>query len=157
MHLSAQEEYGLRCLVQVARRGNAGPVGIAEVADAEGLSADYVAKLLRVLRQGGLLTSTRGAAGGYALARAAHDITVWHAIEILGGPLFSESLCESHAGQKADCVHTGDCSMRSMWSWLGDAVRGALSGISLADLQTSEGAMSQRLELVTLRPARVHQ
>ena len=130
-------------------------MGIAEVADAEGLSADYVAKLLRILRQGGLLTSTRGAAGGYALARAAHEITVWHAIEILGGPLFSESLCEAHAGQKTDCVHTGECSMRSMWSWLGDAVRAALSGISLSDLAISESDMSQRLELVTLRP-RVH-
>ena len=153
MHLSAQEEYGLRCLVQVARRGHAGPVGIAEVADAEGLGVDYVAKLLRVLRQGGLLTSTRGAAGGYALARAAHEISVWNAIEILGGPLFSEGLCQSHAGLKTDCVHTGDCSMRSMWTWLGSAVRGALAGITLADLLTTESAMSQRLELVPIRRA----
>jgi Rrf2 family protein len=150
VHLSAQEEYGLRCLVQVARRGNAGPVGIAEVADAEGLSADYTAKLLRVLRQGELLTSTRGAAGGYALARPAAEISVWQALEILGGPLFSESLCDAHAGLRHDCVHTGGCSMRSMWTWLGGAVRDALSAISLADLLTGEHAMDQRLQLVTL-------
>ncbi len=145
MHLSAQEEYGLRCLVQVARRSNAGPVGISEVADAEGLSPDYTAKLLRVLRQGELLNSTRGAAGGYMLARPAGDISVWQALEILGGPLFSESLCDTHAGLKHDCVHTGDCSMRSMWNWLGGTVRDALSGISLADLICSERAMSERL------------
>ncbi len=155
MHLSAQEEYGLRCLVQVARRCGEGPVGIAEVADAEGLSPDYTAKLLRVLRQGELLTSTRGAAGGYVLARPATAISVWQALEILGGPLFSESLCNSHAGLKADCVHMGDCSMRSMWTWLGDAVRAALSAISLSDLLTSEGVMSQRLQLVPLPTARV--
>ncbi|HSI06229.1 MAG TPA: Rrf2 family transcriptional regulator, partial [Myxococcota bacterium] len=141
MHLSAQEEYGLRCLVQVARRGHSGPVGIAEVADAEGLSSDYTAKLLRVLRQGELLNSTRGAAGGYVLARPAAEISVWQAIEILGGPLFSESLCDSHAGLKTDCVHTGGCSMRSMWTWLGGAVKDALSGISLADLLNTETAM----------------
>ena len=145
MHLSAQEEYGLRCLVQVARLGHAGPVGIAEVADAEGLSPDYTAKLLRVLRQGELLTSTRGAAGGYMLARPAADISVWQALEILGGPLFSETLCDAHAGLKNDCVHTGDCSMRSMWTWLGGTVRDALSGISLADLICSERAMGERL------------
>ena len=145
MHLSAQEEYGLRCLVQVARRGNAGPVGISEVADAEGLSPDYTAKLLRVLRQGELLTSTRGAAGGYALTRPATEISVWQALEILGGPLFSESLCDAHAGLKHDCVHTGDCSMRSMWTWLGGTVRNALAGISLADLICSERVMHDRL------------
>jgi Rrf2 family iron-sulfur cluster assembly transcriptional regulator len=151
MHLSAQEEYGLRCLVQVARRGNAGPVGISEIADAEGLSPDYTAKLLRVLRQGELLTSTRGAAGGYVLTRPAAEISVWNALEVLGGPLFSESLCDSHAGLKHDCVHTGDCSMRSMWTWLGGAMRGALSAISVADLLGNERVMTQRLELVSLR------
>lgn len=151
MHLSAQEEYGLRCLVQVAKRCDNGPVGIAEVADAEGLGADYTAKLLRVLRQGGLLTSTRGAAGGYALAKPPGDTTVWQALEVLGGPLFSETLCESHAGNKADCVHVGGCSMRSMWQWLGGAVRGALSGITLADLMASESAIHQRLVQVAFK------
>lgn len=145
MHLSAQEEYGLRCLVQVAKRCNTGPVGISEIADAEGISPDYTAKLLRVLRQGGLLTSTRGAAGGYGLARPAHETTVWQAIEVLGGPLFSESLCDAHAGLKEDCVHSGGCSMRTMWQWLGGAVKDAMNGISLADLLGPEQAMSARL------------
>ena len=145
MHLSAQEEYGLRCLVQVAKRCGAGPVGIAEIADAEGLSSDYTAKLLRVLRQGGLLNSTRGAAGGYVLAKPAHEMTVWQALEVLGGPLFSETLCDSHAGLKADCVHSGGCSMRTMWSWLGGAVKDALNGISLVDLTGSEQTLRTRL------------
>jgi Rrf2 family iron-sulfur cluster assembly transcriptional regulator len=151
MHLSAQEEYGLRCLVQVAKRCDQGPVGIAEVADAEGLGADYTAKLLRVLRQGSLLTSTRGAAGGYVLAKPAAETTVWQALEVLGGPLFSESLCEAHAGNKSDCVHNGGCSMRSMWTWLGKAVRDALSGITIADLMTSEQAMHERLVQVSFK------
>ncbi len=152
MHLSAQEEYGLRCLVQVAKRSGQGPVGIAEVAEAEGLGADYTAKLLRVLRQGGLLTSTRGAAGGYVLARAANETTVWQAIEVLGGPLFSEKLCDTHAGLKSDCVHVGGCSMRSMWTWLGSAVKDALSAITVADLLVTETAMHDRLVQVTFAP-----
>ena len=129
----------------MAKRCGAGPVGIAEIADAEGLSSDYTAKLLRVLRQGGLLNSTRGAAGGYVLAKPAHEMTVWQALEVLGGPLFSETLCDSHAGLKADCVHSGGCSMRTMWSWLGGAVKDALNGISLVDLTGSEQTLRTRL------------
>jgi Rrf2 family transcriptional regulator, iron-sulfur cluster assembly transcription factor len=155
MHLSAQEEYGLRCLVQVAKRCERGPVGIAEIADAEGLGADYAAKLLRILRQGGLLASTRGAAGGYVLARPASDTTVWQAIEVLGGPLFSEKLCDTHVGLKADCVHVGSCSMRSMWTWLGSAVKDALSAITVADLMHSENVMHERLVQVTFEGLRV--
>ena len=72
MKLTAQEEYGLRCLIQVARRSRDTPEGlvsIREVAEAEGLSADYTAKLMRVLRQGGMLQSIRGATGGFGCRR----------------------------------------------------------------------------------------
>jgi Rrf2 family protein len=146
MHLSAQEEYGLRCLLQVARKVEGSePIGIAEIAAAEGLSPEYAAKLLRSLRQGGLVVSTRGASGGYRLARPASEISVWQAIEVLGGPLFSEQFCDSHPGQLKDCVHTSGCSVRSLWSWLGGAVRGALEKISLADLTSPEKTMSEQL------------
>ncbi|MBW1880776.1 MAG: Rrf2 family transcriptional regulator [Deltaproteobacteria bacterium] len=55
MRLSAQEEYGLRCLLQVTRSADPKPIQITEIARREGLSPEYTAKLLRVLRQGGLL------------------------------------------------------------------------------------------------------
>ena len=75
MHLLAQEEYGLRCLVQLARHRDSTPLTIPEIAAAEGLSPEYTAKLMRALRQGGLVMSTRGAAGGYRLARRAEEVT----------------------------------------------------------------------------------
>ena len=73
MQLLATEEYGLRCLVQVARHTAPQPITIPEIAAAEGLSPEYAAKLLRALRQAELVVSTRGAGGGYRLSRPARE------------------------------------------------------------------------------------
>ncbi len=134
MHLLAQEEYGLRCLVQVARHRAAEPLTIAEIAAREGLSPEYAAKLMRALRTGGLVASTRGASGGYRLARPAAAITAWDVLEVLGGSFFPEGFCDSHPGQKRDCVHTVGCSIRSLWGRVEGTVRTLLEGVSIADL-----------------------
>ena len=64
MKLSSQEEYGLRCLLRVGREGTAGSVTIPELSRSEGISEPNVAKMMRVLREGGFVNSTRGQAGG---------------------------------------------------------------------------------------------
>jgi Rrf2 family protein len=142
MQLSSQEEYGLRCLLQVARHEAKGkePLRIPEIAQSEGLSPEYTAKLMRSLRQGGLVVSTRGATGGYRLAKPAASVSVWEALNVLGGTLFSEGFCEAHPGQLRDCVHSTDCSVRSLWSWIGTALKTALSAVTLADLDGGEDA-----------------
>src|SRR5262245_10561252 len=98
MQLLAQEEYGLRCLIQVARHSGEDPITIPEIAGSEGLSPEYAAKLLRALRVAELVTSTRGAGGGYRLARPAREITAWQVVQALGGSLFSKDFCDSHGG-----------------------------------------------------------
>ncbi len=145
MHLSAQEEYGLRCLLQLARHEGAEPMRIQEIAQAEGLSAEYVAKLMRILRKGGLVASTRGAGGGYRLERDANEITLWDVIEVLGGPLFPETFCDTHPGALRDCVHTPQCSIRVVWRSLNGLLRVAMSGITLEDLRRGEQATAARL------------
>jgi len=134
MRLSSQEEYGLRCLLRLARKEAREPVSIQEIADAEGMTPEYVAKLMRVLREGGLVQSTRGAGGGYRLVRPPADVTIWQALEVLGGDFFSDSFCDSHPGQRRDCIHTTDCSIRALWKGINTMLRSALSGITLADL-----------------------
>jgi len=141
MQLSAQEEYGLRCLLQVARHEGAEPLRIPEIAAREGLSPEYTAKLMRALRQGGLVVSTRGATGGYRLARPAAEMSVWETLQVLGGPLFSDEFCSSHPGNLRDCVHSTDCSVRALWRWVGSAVGEVLKGISLADMARPEQRM----------------
>jgi Rrf2 family protein len=149
MQLLAQEEYGLRCLLQVARFAGdeaQGPLTIPQIAEAEGLSAEYTAKLMRALRQGGLVASTRGAGGGYRLARPASEITAWQVVQTLGGSFFPDSFCETHPGQRRDCIHTSDCSVRSLWKSVEGAVRGVLEKISVADLDRSEREVVLQLE-----------
>lgn len=141
MRISAQEEYGLRCLLQIARA----PLGFAtihEIASRESLTAAYVAKLMRILRRGGLVASIRGQKGGYRLARLAEEIDVATVVQVLGGPLYSEDFCGRHAGDDATCVHNGDCSVRSLWSGLERLIQGALAQTKLRDLVCSEKSMS---------------
>jgi Rrf2 family protein len=147
VQLLAQEEYGLRCLLELARHPGPEPLTIHEIARAEGLSSDYAAKLMRELRRGGLVESTRGAAGGYRLARGSAEISVWDAIQVLGGGLFPDAFCACHPGQRRDCVHQRDCSIRAVWRLVDATVRRLLSGINLADLQRSE----TELDLSALR------
>jgi len=147
MQLLAQEEYGLRCLIQVARHPGPDPLTIPEIADAEGLSPEYTAKLLRALRQAELVVSTRGAGGGYRLARPAREINAWQVVQALGGSLFPKEFCESHPGLRHDCVHTSGCSIRGLWTAVEGAVRGVLEGVTLADLaRTDTGTLITRIE-----------
>jgi Rrf2 family protein len=140
MQLLAQEEYGLRCLIQVARHPGEHPITIPEIAESEGLSPEYAAKLLRALRQAELVTSTRGAGGGYRLSRPAREITAWQVVQALGGSLFPREFCESHPGQRHDCVHSLGCSIRGLWTAVEGAVRGVLERVTVADLARSEPA-----------------
>lgn len=140
MHITAQEEYGLRCLLRVAKHKSGDPMRTQEVAAAEGLSLEYAAKLMRILKHGGFVASTRGSAGGYLLARPAADISVWQVLEALGGPLYEDKFCDAHTGSQRDCTHTFDCSIRALWRNVNDILKTALSAITLADLSRDEGA-----------------
>lgn len=146
MKLSAQEEYGLRCLLQVAQQPGPDPVQIPDIAAAEGLSPEYVAKLMRVLRQGGLVVSIRGASGGYRLARPAVQISLQQAIEVLDGPLFKDGFCDAHTGQASSCVHSPTaCSIRTLWRWVGGALDKVLRQITIADLINGPRSVGARL------------
>jgi Rrf2 family protein len=145
VQLLASEEYGLRCLLQVAEAPGE-TVSVGRVAAAEGLSADYAAKLLRQLRLAGLLESVRGAEGGYRLSRPVDEITVWSALSALGGEFFGADFCSCHPGQKRRCVRSRDCSLRPLWNRLQATLRTALEAVTLGDLQRDEQAMSAWLD-----------
>jgi Rrf2 family protein len=148
MKITAQEEYGLRCLLHLARTRDPLGQNIREIAEAENLSIPYVAKLLAVLRRAGLITSVRGRKGGYLLARPAGDIRLGEVMQALGGPLFEEpAYCERHASPEASgvCVHQGGCSLRALWQTLEGWVRRIFDQVTLADLLQSEGQAVARL------------
>jgi Rrf2 family protein len=142
MKLSSQEEYGLRCLLRVGREGTACSLSISELARAEGISEPNVAKMMRVLREGGFVRSTRGQSGGYALSRPAEQINVGEVLATLGGRLYEPSFCDSHSGIERLCTHMPDCSIRSVWRMLQNAVDSVLGKITLKDLLVSEREMN---------------
>jgi Rrf2 family protein len=145
MKLSSQEEYGLRCLLHLARIPPGQSMTIPEISLAEGLSIPNVAKLMRLLRMSGLITSARGQSGGYMLSKPATEIKVEEAINILGGRFFSAKFCERHAGKQENCAHMVDCSLRVLWNTIQDALTDVLGRTTLADLLCSEEEMGALL------------
>jgi Rrf2 family transcriptional regulator, iron-sulfur cluster assembly transcription factor len=142
MKLSSQEEYGLRCLLRLAREGETGSLTIPEISQAEGISSFYAAKLMRILRRGGFVKSARGQTGGYALARPAGEIVVGEALAALGGRLFESEFCDEHAGIEKLCTNTVDCSIRSLWRTVQLVLDRVLSGTTLKDLMSTERDMT---------------
>jgi len=149
MKITAQEEYGLRCLLKVARAVDGNSLTLPEIAAAEGLSVPYAAKLLSVLRQAGFLDSVRGRSGGYRLALPPEQIGLGSLLLTLGEPLFDEpSYCEKHAGTAEgvnSCVHHGGCSLRALWHTLEQWMRHSLDQITLADLMQTELSLGELL------------
>ena len=141
MRFTAQEEYGLRCMLSLARREAQGPVTIPEIAKAEKLTPAYVGKLMRVLRKGGMVEGLHGPAGGYKLPRPASAMSVGEVLEVLGGRLFEPKYCERYGGDQPFCVHTTQCSVRSLWSSLDLVVGEILRRTRLSDLVRSEHSM----------------
>jgi Rrf2 family protein len=142
MKLSANEEYGLRCLVRLGYAGPNGSLTIPEMSQAEGVSPAYAAKILRVLRKGGFVKAARGKEGGYALARPAEEIVIGEVMDMLGGRLFESGFCDSHSGQAAVCTRSVDCSVRSLWRAVQVAVDHVLHKATLRDLLQKEEEMN---------------
>src|ERR1700722_8639835 len=120
MKITAQEEYGLRCLLRLARAdADQPPLTIPEIAAAEKLSPPNVAKLLSVLRQAGLIDSVRGRTGGYRLARPPAEIRLGAVLLALGEPLYEATFCERHTGpEPGACVNHDGCTLRALWGTL---------------------------------------
>lgn len=135
MKFSTQEEYGLRCLIRIGHyysldRG----ITIPEISRVEGLAEHNVAKILRALRLGGFLESERGHTGGYTLAKNPSDIIIGEVLSTLGGRLFDDSFCEAHSGLEKMCSNSVDCSVRSVWQLVQNAVDNVVNKLTLQDL-----------------------
>ncbi len=142
MKLTSQEEYGLRCLLRVGREDAGESLTIPELARAEGISEPNVAKMMRILRRGGFVKSTRGQAGGYTLSRPTDQIVIGHVLAVLGGRLYEPAFCDGHSGLERLCMHMTDCSIRSVWRMVQQAVDQVLGKITLKDLLRSEPEMN---------------
>lgn len=137
MKVTALEEYGLRCMVLMAKRGRENMLTIPEIGKEEGLSVPYTGKLLMLLKRAGLVTAERGRRGGYFLSRPAGEISLKEIFEALGDPVFSAAHCTRYGtGENGEnnCLHTDACSVRAVWDSFHKLISEYLEKLTLADL-----------------------
>lgn len=147
MKITAQEEYGLRCLVQVAKQSGDGKlVSLENVASAEHITTDYAAKILMVLRQANLIESVRGKSGGYRLAKSPTEINLEEVIKSLSGELFESASCEQFSGKDEECIHVSCCSIRSVWLSMSHIVFNVLRQITLQNLLDDEDVLTKYIK-----------
>ena len=142
MKISAQEEYGLRCLVQLANLQPGESLTLPQIAEREGISTANAGKLMWLLNKAGFVNSTRGTKGGYFLSRPASEIHLNEIIKVLDEEVLA-SHCVSFTGVKDRCVHTGDCGIRPVIVGLHEIVENALSRITLAQLVGNEKSVDE--------------
>lgn len=140
MKISAQEEYGLRCLVQLANLPAGEALTLPQIATREGISAANAGKLMWLLNKAGFVSAMRGTKGGYSLSRPASEIRLSEVIKILDEDVLSKH-CESYTGILDSCVHKGDCGIRPVIVGLHEIVENALSQITLAQLVGTEASV----------------
>ena len=117
-----------------------------EIAARERLPADYVEQIMLKLRRAGIVQSTRGAHGGYRLARAAEEITVKDVMNASEHSTFDVH-CSSHPVEEERCSSSHDCSIRPVWVLLQRRIDEVLGGVHLSDLLLQESQVRERVGL----------
>lgn len=130
LRLNRITDYAVVVLSQMAREPDR-LVTAPQLAEDTQVPSPTVAKVLKALARGDVLTSHRGANGGYTLAQAPEAITMLEVIRALEGPV---SLTDCVDGAEGDCNVENLCPMRGNWDRVNDAIRGALESVTLADM-----------------------
>jgi len=146
MRITTWAEYGVICALHLAKRTEEGPVTGRELSAREGLPADYVEQILLRLRRAGIVASTRGAKGGYELARPAGEITVRQILAAAELQTF-DLHCESHPVDEQRCSSSHQCSIRPVWLMLQQRIDEVLEGVRLSDLLDAEPRVRRRVGL----------
>ncbi len=154
MRITTQAEYGLICALHLARRTDDGPVTGREIAATERLPADYVEQIMLKLRRAAIVQSTRGAHGGYRLARDPRHISVRDVIVASEHSTF-EVHCTSHPVEEARCNSSHDCSIRPVWLLLQRRIDDVLESVRLSDLLMQESEVRERIGLVPAASGRL--
>lgn len=139
------EEQAVRLTMRLAMAG--GQQTLASLAGAEQLPEPTVAKLLGMLRRGGVVEAVRGRHGGYVLAGAPEHITAASVIRSVSGDLVFSFPCGEAEGERdMDCPRTTDCGLRPVWQHLGERVSEVLEQTTVADLLQREAASARNLQ-----------
>lgn len=145
MHISAVEEYGLRCALQLASLPDGTLLAASQVAEREGISVQYASKILHLFRKAGLVTASRGMQGGFRLAKAAEQTSLQSVFRAVREEKES-GFCSQFKGQHSECVHLKECSVRPVFHVLAGYFDTVLAHLTLADLARTEAETRARVE-----------
>ena len=137
------EEQAVRLIMRLAVVGE--QMTLSDLAVAENLPEPTVAKLLGMLRRGGVVEAVRGRNGGYILAEVPGRTSVASVIRSISGHKVFEYPCSAASG-RPDCHRTEDCGLRAVWQLLDSRVADVLEKTSIADLLHTEASASRTLE-----------
>jgi Rrf2 family protein len=146
VRITTLAEYGVICALHLAKRATEGPITGREIAERERLPGDYVEQIMLRLRRAGIVRSTRGAHGGYALARDADAVSIRDVIEASESTTF-DLHCLSHPVEEERCSSSHNCSIRPVWMLLQRKIDDVLAGVHLSDLLLEEGEVRTRVGL----------
>jgi Rrf2 family protein len=134
MRISAKADYAVRAAAELAASGDGAPVAAEALARAQDVPHRFLEAILSDLRREGIVTSRRGARGGYVLARPADRVTVADVVRAVDGPLVYV-----RDERPADLEYTGAASsLLQVWVALRANVRAVLEQVTLADLAAGQ-------------------
>ncbi len=138
MNFSSKTEYGVRLMVELGRQEGEGPTSLKAIAEAEDLPLSYLEHVVASLKRAELVSSSRGAHGGYRLARPAGEIAMDEVVLALEGTIAPMECFTTIPPGRVACSHEGDrgrsCSTKLLWMRVQSGVVRALTGTTLAEL-----------------------
>ncbi len=139
LRLTKKADYGLMALKYLAEHSTGGAQSAKDIAEAYHIPPQLLAKILQTLTRAGILISTAGTNGGYALARPGSDVSAFEVIRAIDGPLFITSCITIHG----TCDLHGTCTIKEPLRKVNDSIKDLLSAIRIADLvEPAEAAES---------------
>src|SRR5919199_3565836 len=147
MIFTTKAEYGVRLLIQLGLKGeDGGPVSLKAVAEAEGLPLAYLERIAALLKKAELVAATRGAHGGYVLARPADEITMDHVVLALEGAIAPMDCFVDDRDSRVPCSHVVDageaCATKLLWTRVQMGVIRSLQRTTLAELVEFDGRLT---------------
>ncbi len=130
MRISTRGRYSTRLMLELAQRYNEGPIFLKDISRAQDISLKYLSQLIMPLKIAGLVKSTRGAHGGYSLARSPEKISLKEIIEAVEGPIKLVDCID----QEDFCDRDDDCITRKIWAEITNDISEKLNRITLKEI-----------------------
>lgn len=131
MRISTRGEYGVRAMLDLALHYGQGPISLKTIAERQDISEHYLEQLIASLRKAGLVSSVRGAQGGYLLAKEPTEIRIGDIIRTLEGPIAPMDCVEDN---HESCLKIERCATRVLWQRLRHSMEEVLDNTTLACL-----------------------